>query len=141
MGKIFVFGWQENSWGINFRGHGGMVQSLGIILRYNRYILIFVVYKFSWIKGYHEIHENLYAMKFSTHTVFICMCIHNLIVKKPTTSYLCAKNCSIFSYVASYMYTHIYYVCMYVCVYVCNMLLNHHAAVLYAQMLLYCVVW
>ena len=25
VGKIFVFGWQENLWGINFCGHGGLV--------------------------------------------------------------------------------------------------------------------
>ena len=31
MGKIFVFGWQENSRGINFRGHGGMI---GTMVRY-----------------------------------------------------------------------------------------------------------
>ena len=35
MGKIFVFGWQENSWGINFRGHGGVVGT--IVFEYARY--------------------------------------------------------------------------------------------------------
>ena len=28
VGKIFVFGWQEDSWGINFRGHGSMVGTI-----------------------------------------------------------------------------------------------------------------
>ena len=29
-----------------------------------------MVYKFSWIKGYHEIHKNLYTTKFNTRTVY-----------------------------------------------------------------------
>ena len=28
VGKIFVFGCQENFWGINFRGHGGVVGTI-----------------------------------------------------------------------------------------------------------------
>ena len=44
-GLIFcAFDWQENSWGINFRGHGGMVGT--IIVRFAKYTsycgLIFV---------------------------------------------------------------------------------------------------
>ena len=30
VGKIFVFGWQENSWDINFHGHGGVVGTIVI---------------------------------------------------------------------------------------------------------------
>ena len=59
-----VFGWQENSCGINFRGHSDVVGT--IIVGIN-----FVVHKFLWIRGYHEIHENLYTMKFNMRTVFL----------------------------------------------------------------------
>ena len=55
-GLIFrVFDWQENSWGINFCGHGSMVVVLWI--------------NFRGLEAYHEIHKNLYTSKISTHTV------------------------------------------------------------------------
>ena len=58
-----VFGWQENSWGINFRGHSDVVGTIIVGI-------IFAVYKFSWIREYHVIHENLYTTKFNTRTVY-----------------------------------------------------------------------
>ena len=61
-----VFGWQENLWGINFRGHGDVVGT--IIVGIN-----FVVYKFLWIRGYHEINKNLYTTKFNTRMVFLIL--------------------------------------------------------------------
>ena len=43
-GLIFVFDWQENSWGINFHGHGGMVGTIVVgFTKYASYCgLIFV---------------------------------------------------------------------------------------------------
>ena len=35
VGKIFVFGWQEYSWGTNFHGHGNVVGT--IVVKYARY--------------------------------------------------------------------------------------------------------
>ena len=36
VGKIFcVFSWQENLWGINFHGHGGVIGT--IVVEYARY--------------------------------------------------------------------------------------------------------
>ena len=28
MGQFFAFDWQVNSWGINFRGHGGVIGTI-----------------------------------------------------------------------------------------------------------------
>ena len=61
--NFHVFDWQENSRGVNFHDYGCMVGT--IVVEYARY-LIFAMHKFSWIGGYHEIHKNLYTMKFNT---------------------------------------------------------------------------
>ena len=46
-GLIFcVFDWQENSWDINFHGHGGVV---GIIVRFAKYASYYGL--ISWIRG------------------------------------------------------------------------------------------
>ena len=64
-GIIFVFDWQENSWGINFRGHGGKVGTIIQFAKYASYCgLIF------GIRGIPKIHENLYTSKISTCTVW-----------------------------------------------------------------------
>ena len=46
-----VFGWGENSWGINFRGHSSVVGTIAVGM------------------GCHEIHENLYTTEFNTRMV------------------------------------------------------------------------
>ena len=65
--------------GINFHGHGGVVGA--IIVEYATNVLIFVVYKFSWIKEYYKIHKNSYTTKFNMHTV----CLHVIAVVWPLT--------------------------------------------------------
>ena len=56
-GLIFrVFDWQENSWGINFHGHGAVVVT--IIVRFAKYASYF-----------HEIHKKFIHLKISMRTV------------------------------------------------------------------------
>ena len=45
--NFHVFDWQENLWGINFRGHGGMVGT--IVVRFAKYASYCGL--FLWIRG------------------------------------------------------------------------------------------
>ena len=92
-----VFGWQENSWGINFRGHSNVVGTIIVGI-------IFVVYKFSWIKECHVIPENLYTTKFNTRTV-VDTYIHTYITYSKGKLIDIANTCS---YIAMYIAYAIY---------------------------------
>ena len=95
--NFHVFDWKENSWGINFCGHGGMVGTIvvGFAKKYAGYCGLIFVDKRHTTKSTKSlfIHlKNFYAYG-STKSVLLlgrmsnaCTCIlHNYVVMKTTS--------------------------------------------------------